>query len=323
MTATSTGYTSHQLVLGCIALICCLIQPGCATDRASRITKDPPSTIQSSSTGMQLVAVHAGTFWMGSPVGEPERADNEAQHRVTLTRPFHLGMHEVTQGEFTRVMGFNPSTVKGSDRLPVQAVTWFDAISFCNRLSKLDGIDAAYEISDARVDGVHITNAVVRWILSSTGYRLPSEAEWEFACRAGTSTAFSFGETVTSEQANFDGFTPYNGGPKGLFRNHPLEVGTFPANALGLYDMSGNVFEWVWDYYDQYPSSDQVNPTGPEHGTERVRRGGAYPSPARHMRSSVSHGVPPSFILFHHGFRVARHAAPPTNRTSAGVGLRR
>jgi sulfatase modifying factor 1 len=261
--------------------------------------------------GMQLVAVGAGTFAMGSPVGEPERDNHETQRQVTLTRPFYLGVYEVTQNEFTLVMGFNPSTVRGSDRLPVQTVSWFDAISFCNRLSKLDGLEAAYETSNLGMDGSHITNAEVRWISSSSGYRLPTEAEWEFACRAGTTTPFSFGGTVSSEQANFDGLTPYNKGPKGQFRNHPLEVDAFPPNAFGLYQMSGNVFEWVWDYCDQFPANRQTDPIGPERGTQRVRRGGAYTSPARHMRCAVRHGVPPSAPLFHHGFRVARNIVPP------------
>ena len=132
---------------------------------------------------------------MGSPQGEPERENNETQHQVTLTRAFYLGVYEVTQGEFTHVMGFNASTVKGADQLPVQAVTWFDAVSFCNRLSKLDGIDAAYELrslrNDVRMDGLQITNAEVRWISSSAGYRLSTEAEWEFACRTDTTTPFS------------------------------------------------------------------------------------------------------------------------------------
>jgi len=310
MQGTSKNRTDNQLAFRCVALRCCVIQLGCAADRASQTTKISHSIILSSSTGMQFVSFGAGTFAMGSPPGEPEQDKNETQHQVTITRPFYLGVYEVTQGEFTHVMGFNPSTVKGSDRLPVQTVTWFDAVSFCNRLGKLDGIDTAYQITNVKMDGLHITNADVRWTFSSAGYRLPTEAEWEFACRAGTTTAFSFGNTVTSEQANFDGLTPYDGGAKGRFRNYPLEVDAFRANAFGLYQMSGNVFEYVWDSYDQYPTNHQTDPTGPERGTLRVRRGGAYTSPAGHMRSAVRHGVPASAPLFHHGFRVARNIVP-------------
>jgi formylglycine-generating enzyme required for sulfatase activity len=123
MKTTSKDCTGNQIGLGCIALMYCVIQSGCTADRGSQITKDSHPLIRSSSTGMQLVAVGAGTFAMGSPLGEPKREVNETQHQVTLTKPFYLGVYEVTQGEFTHVMVFNPSTVKGSDRLPVSTVT--------------------------------------------------------------------------------------------------------------------------------------------------------------------------------------------------------
>ena len=265
--------------------------------------------LRSPSVGMAFVLVPAGTFKMGSLVREPERDKNELQHQVTLTRRFYMGTCEVTQGEFMQVMGFNPSTVKGSERLPVETVTWFDAVSFCNRLSKEDGFPAFYDISNIKRDAEHIVIADVVRIPSSPGYRLPTEAEWEFACRAGTTTPFSFGDTITSDQANFDGLTPYNGAANGQFRDRPIEVDVLPPNRFGLYQMAGNVFEWCWDYYAQYPTEAQTDPTGPDHGTERVRRGGAYKSPAGHMRSALRHGIPPSSPFFHQGFRVARSAS--------------
>ncbi len=298
----------HAGVICLFAVFLCAIQFGCTAGGGTPIMSSPPRSWRSSSIGMEFVFVPAGTFQMGSPAHEPERDRNETQHWVTLTRHFYMGACEVTQREFQEVMGFNPSTVRGSERLPVETVTWFDAISFCNQLSKKDGLSAFYEISNMKRDAEHIVNADVVQKPFSAGYRLPTEAEWEFACRAGTTTAFSFGETITADQANFDGFTPYNGAANGQYRNRPIEVDALPPNCFGLFQMSGNVFEWCWDYNARYPNEPQVNPTGPKHGTERVRRGGAYKSPAGHMRSALRHGIPPSFPFFHQGFRVARNA---------------
>ena len=291
------------------AVILCAIQYGCTTGGGIHPMSSSLNGWRSPSIGMEFVLVPAGTFKMGSPASEPERDKNETQHQVTLTRRFYMGTCEVTQGEFAEVMGFNPSTVKGSARLPVETVTWFDTISFCNQLSKKEGLPAFYDISNIRMDAEHIVSADVVQKLLSKGYRLPTEAEWEFACRAGTITPFSFGETIRSDQANFDGLTPYNRAAKDQFRDRPIEVAALPPNRFGLYQMAGNVFEWCWDYYDQYPTEPQTNPAGPDHGTERVRRGGAYKSPAGHMRSALRHGIPPSFPFFHQGFRVARTAS--------------
>src|SRR5690348_8178712 len=126
---------------------------GCATKGDLEGTRSSPKTLRSPSTGMEFVLVPAGTFVMGSPATEPEREKNELQHQVTLTRHFYIGACEVTQGEFTQVMGFNPSTVKGSVRLPVETVSWFDGISFCNRLSAKDGLPPAYQISNVKKEG--------------------------------------------------------------------------------------------------------------------------------------------------------------------------
>ena len=308
MQENGPGWTGNRFMTVCCAAFGCVAQFLCALSSGAEPARTPENILQSPSTELKLMLVPAGTFAIGSPAGEAEREENETQHQVTLTKPFYLGEHEVTQGEFTRVMGFNPSTVKGSDRLPVETVSWFDAITFCNHLSKQDGLEAAYEISNIKMDGVHVAGADVSPIPKSTGYRLPTEAEWEFACRAGTTTPFSFGNTVTSDQANFDGLTPYNGAAKGVFRNRPLEVDALPANAFGFRQMSGNVFEWCWDYYASFSAAHQIDPTGPDHGSERVRRGGAYSSPGGHMRSAVRHDVPPHAMLFNTGFRVARSA---------------
>jgi formylglycine-generating enzyme required for sulfatase activity len=271
-----------------------------------RAFSEPAERVVSSATQMELILVCGGSFSMGSPAGEPERDDNERQHRVALTRPYYLGACEVTQAEYEKVTGYNPSTKRGNPRLPVETVTWFDAVDFCNRLSDLEGRRRAYRMTVKAREGPHITDAAVQLHPRSSGYRLPTEAEWEFACRAGTTTPFSFGETVSAKDANFDGQTPYHGAAKGPFTRQTLPVDALPANPWGFRQMSGNVFEWVGDYYGEYPSQGQTDPMGPGEGVERVRRGGSYYSPGGHMRSAVRHAVPPGAILFHMGFRVAR-----------------
>ena len=268
------------------------------------------ASLQSQGTGMQLTAIPFGTFKMGADKEEyPDDQDETPQHKVTLMNPYYIGIYEVTQAEFELVMGFNPSTLKGSPRLPVETLSWYDAVYFCNRLSQFDHIDTAYEISIIKKDGVHIVDADVTWNINSKGYRLPTEAEWEKACRGGTLTPFPFGDNINTSLANYDGETPYlPSEPKGLFRNKSIEVDSLAPNGFGLYHIVGNVFEWCWDYKGPYSGQPQANPTGPEFGTERIRRGGAYTSPAHHMRSAVRHGVPPGAVMFHMGMRVAKSA---------------
>jgi len=188
-----------------------------------------------------------GSFLMGSPPGELERNDNETQHRVTLTQGFYLGIHQVTQAQWQAVMGSNPSQFKGDD-LPVEKVSWHDCEEFVAELGRKTG----------------------------QRFRLPSEAEWEYACRAGTTTPFHFGETLSKEQANYDGNYAYGKGKKGQYRQETTPVGSFPANAWGLYDMHGNVWEWCEDWYGKYPSGDIKDPQSVNNGTARVLRGGSW-----------------------------------------------
>lgn len=286
---TSFGVAPNNFIARSAALLL-VFASGCARESDCSVAMDNPdsaapnafafgasggapeavraSTAISPSTGIRLVRMEPAMFDMGSPASEPERDTNETQHKVTLTRAYFLGACEVTQADFERIMGFNPSTAKGSARLPVETVTWFDAVAFCNRLTELDSAEfdppltPAYEISNIQKDGEHIVHADVRWIESSSGYRLPTEAEWEFACRGGTTTPFSFGTTVSVAQANFDGETPYNGAPKEVFKRHPIEVDALPPNAFGLRQMSGNVFEWCWDYYGAYSTEPQAKRFG-------------------------------------------------------------
>ncbi|MBD2141796.1 SUMF1/EgtB/PvdO family nonheme iron enzyme, partial [Anabaena sp. FACHB-1250] len=173
---------------------------------------------------LEMIAIPGGTFWMGSPANEAERGDNESpQHQVTVPS-FFMGKYPLTQAQYQAIIGDNPSGFKGNNR-PVETVSWDDAVTFCQKLSQKTG----------------------------KNYRLPSEAEWEYACRAGTKTPFSFGDNITTDLVNYNGNYPYKSAPKGKCRDQTTDVGTFPPNAFGLYDMHGNVWEWCEDdWHENY-----------------------------------------------------------------------
>ncbi len=173
---------------------------------------------------LEMVSIPGGSFMMGSPESEEGRYEDESpQHQVSVP-PFFLGKYPVTQQQYETVMGNNPSRFKGANR-PVEWVSWNDATEFCRQLSRKTGRQ----------------------------YRLPSEAQWEYTCRAGTTTPFYFGETITTDLANYNGNHTYGSGPKGIYREQTTDVGRFPPNAFGLYDMHGNVWEWCQDiWHDNY-----------------------------------------------------------------------
>jgi len=250
----------------------------------------------SNSIGMSLVSIPPGEFLMGSPATEARRATEEFQHPVLITKPYWLGVYQVTQAEYASVMLESPSffsdrgkgcervTGISTERFPVEEVSWDDATEFCARLSSLPN-----ETS------IGMT------------YRLPTEAEWEFACRASTSTPFHFGLTLTGIEANCDGREPYGIVGRGEFLGRTTEVGSHMANAFGLHDMHGNVWEWCQDWYgvNAYERSRFADPKGPSTGTCRVARGGAWNSPARFCRSACREWHSPSRRFGHLGFRVA------------------
>ena len=188
-----------------------------------------------------------GTFPMGSPAGEPQREDDETQHQVTLTRGYWLGIHLVTQAQWQAVMGSSPGQFRG-DTFPVERVSWEDCQEFIKRLAQKTG----------------------------RRFRLPTEAEWEYACRAGTDTPFHFGKTISTDQANYDGRHTHGKCEKGVFQERTTPVAHFPANAWGLYDMHGNLWEWCQDRYWPYPSAEIIDPQGDNDGTARVVRGGTW-----------------------------------------------
>jgi formylglycine-generating enzyme required for sulfatase activity len=220
------------------------------------------------SIGMRLVSLPAGEFWMGSADGAGARADETPRHRVRLTRPFSLGACEVTAGQYARVLG---RAAEGDPDLPAVNVSWDDAVAFCRALSALPDEKAAGRI-----------------------YRLPTEAEWEYACRAGTTTAYHTGDHLSSRQAQF--------GQAG-----PWAVGQGAPNAWGLYDLHGNVWEWCFDAYtaDYYRHAPPADPRGLSGGPTRVLRGGGWDAPAADCRSAARRAARPGMRHPAVGFRVA------------------
>jgi len=229
---------------------------------------------------LEMVSMPGGTFMMGSPETEKDRVDDREspQHEVTIS-PFYMAKYQVTQAQWQAVMGNNPSYFKGDNR-PVEQVSWDDAVAFCKKLSTMTG----------------------------KNYRLPTEAEWEYACRAGTTTPFYFGETITADLVNYNGDYPYGDAPKGVYRGETTEVGSFPPNAFGIYDMHGNVLEWCADIYssDYYKSSPPRNPTGPSTGRGRALRGGAWYGYARGARAAFRSYYSPDLRHNGVGFRLVR-----------------
>jgi len=252
-----------------LSLFCILLFFGCSKPEGSTkeptrervkasaepdLTAPPPKddTFSIPDINLAMLWCKPGTFMMGSPRGETGRYSSDTQYEVTLTQGFYLGKHEVTQEQWEKVMGTNPSNFKGAT-LPVETVSWKDAMKFCKKLTQLE--KAAGRLPEGHA------------------YTLPSEAQWEYACRAGTTTAYFFGDQITPKQAN------YNAGKT-------TSVGTYPANAWGFHDLHGNVFEWCLDWYGDYPSGSASDSVGPSDGTTRVRRGGCWINNGRYMRSA-------------------------------------
>ena len=228
-----------------------------------------------------------GEFTMGSPQSEPQRGDDETQHRVVLTHGFWLAETTCTQALWQAVMGNNPSQFQGADR-PVDSVSWDDVQDF---LARLNGITPELAL------------------------RLPTEAEWEYACRAGTTTPFWFGAQITPEQVNYDGNYPYAGGRRGVSRRETVPVYALPCNAWGLYQMHGNVWEWCQDWYGRYVAAPAdapaVDPSGAAEGLFRVLRGGCWFGGGRFARSALRLAILPGDRFADCGFRLARGQASP------------
>ncbi len=232
---------------------------------------------------LDMVLIPEGSFMMGAPNSELSRSDNEGpQHQVTLA-PFSMGKYPVTQAQYQTIMGNNPGKFKGANR-PVEQVSWDEAMEFCDRLSQKLG----------------------------QAYTLPSEAQWEYACRAGTITPFHLGETITTKLANYDGNSTYGDGPQGIYRKATTDIGSFPPNAFGLYDMHGNVWEWCLDHWhDNYkgaPDDGSAWVTGGD-SSRRMLRGGSWDYNPRYCRCAYRVGSDPDYRTDLNGFRVV--SVPP------------
>jgi formylglycine-generating enzyme required for sulfatase activity len=236
---------------------------------------------------MTFVLISPGKFRMGSPEGEKDRvAERETLHEVVLTEPFYLARTEVTQAQYEALTGENPSKFKGADR-PVEQVSWEQARDYAAQLTK-------------KRDDKHL-------------YRLPTEAEWEYSCRGGRPSSQPFGigdgHALSSREANFNGNFPYSGPKepeKKEYPNSTCRVASYAANALGLYDMHGNVLEWCADWYGPYPSGAVTDPTGPAGGSDRVDRGGCWDYDAGRCRAANRDRNTPSSQYPGIGFRLAR-----------------
>ena len=253
-----------------------------------------------------LILIRGGVFSMGSPESELWREPDETLHRVRVDS-FYISRYEVTQAEYEEITGENPSSFSGPG-LPVEGVSWYDALSFCNALSRRENRQPVYRISGRQV----------LWDRGADGYRLPTEAEWEYACRAGTSTPFNKGDSVAAEEVNYFGYYPYTvedhyfdryemETPPGIYREKTVPVDSFEPNSWGLYQMHGNVSEWCFDSYGNYDGVTAVNPSGPAEGFLRLTRGGGWNDFAKHLRSAYRAATPPDDRFYSRGFRIVRN----------------
>jgi formylglycine-generating enzyme required for sulfatase activity len=260
-----------------------------------------PVNSASGNTGITMKNIPAGTFPMGCTSGDTECDGDERPVRNVTLSAFQMGETEVTQAQWQAVMGSNPSFCA---TCPVELVTWFDAVVFCNRLSEAQGLKPCY-YSDAGFTQVYGKSGS-SWTLpnagtvvrdpSAKGYRLPTEAEWEYAARGGNSSHIYSGGNTVGNVAWY--------GANSSWKTQPVK--DKQANGYGLYDMSGNVYEWCQDWYGGYPSSAQTNPQGPDTGSGRVIRGGSWNDPPQNCRVANRYGNSPGSRDDGTGFRLSR-----------------
>jgi formylglycine-generating enzyme required for sulfatase activity len=254
-----------------------------------------------------FVRVPGGVFTMGAPAGELGSSDTERpQHEVTVDS-FLMSVTEVTQNQWLNVRGSEPAWFSGCADCPVEDVSWLDAINFCNALSDAQGLNRAY----------NIVGPAVIWDPTANGYRLPTEAEWEHACRAGTTTALANGD-LTAVACNADPNLINLGWYCSNADSSTQEAGQKTANDFGLYDMHGNVWEWVWDWYGAFSAAPANNPGGPETGLFKVIRGGSWLYGAQRCRSAHRRPAAPGSASSDLGFRIVRNDTLTTTTSNLG-----
>jgi formylglycine-generating enzyme required for sulfatase activity len=302
------------------------------------LTENGPLTFTGAYVPVGFVFIPAVTFTMGSPTTEPERWDDEAQHQVTLTHGVYVQTTEVTNQQYrdmaqwaydhgyvTATSTFLYDNLDGSTQIlkclgseyyemtfsagvfscinpthPVKYVTWYGSVAYCDWLSLQQGLTRAYDHSTWQCNSGNPYTAA--------GYRLPTEAEWEYACRAGTQTPFNTGSCLDAgTEANYRGSYPYTGCPTGPYVGWTVPVGNYPANAFGLYDMHGNEWEWCNDWFSLYDGT-VTDPVGPGAGSYRVFRGGSWAGYAQGCRSAVRLDEDPYLAIYYLGFRPVRTA---------------
>jgi formylglycine-generating enzyme required for sulfatase activity len=274
MTACGLKKSTFKGILGAVVPILVLTMANpvhSAQNPAKRFTN---------ALGMTFVYISAGAFSMGSPDTIAFHHPDECLQDVIISKGFYIQNTEVTQRQWVKVMGANPAVYqRGGDSHPVENISWNEAVEFIKR---------------------------VREVTQSPGYRLPREAEWEYACRAGTTTAYAFGNCLKTNQANFDGSNPLPGCPRGQYRQRTVPVASFSPNAWGVFDMHGNVWEWCGDWYGPRASDNRVltDPKGPETGRKRVIRGGSWSFLAHDCRSANRDRAAPHIRLPDIGLRL-------------------
>jgi len=282
---------NFAVLLSCLTLIFLLPNYGFTNNNPKGGIKEKYSI---NGVTFTMVYCPSGNYVMGSPPDEQDRMDDETQHSVTLTKGFWMLETEVTQEIYQAIMGSNPSYFKGN-RLPVERVSWFDAVTFCNKLSIAAKLTPYYNIK-GRIVSINSNN---------NSFRLPTEAEWEYAARAGETTTFHYGNKLDSTMANFNGDYPYGGAPIRVYRKKTINVKSFKPNAWGLYDMHGNVMELCWDFIGIY-SGDAVDPLGDQNKSFRIRRGGGWRDHSSWCRSASRRIHAQANRWYDTGFRFVR-----------------